>query len=138
MADIFSLQKRRDLMSRVKSKNTDIELILRQRLWAAGHRYRIHYKILGKPDIVFPKQKIAIFCDGDFWHGKNYKKEKKNYKKFWLDKIASNIKRDKKVNRELKKNHWKVVRFWKTDILKFPDKCLRAIEVEINLRKQGS
>jgi DNA mismatch endonuclease (patch repair protein) len=128
MTDRISIKKRREIMAKVKSKNTDIELILRKLLWNSGYRYRTNYKIFGKPDIAFPKQKIAIFCDGDFWHGKNYEKEKKRYKKFWAEKIYSNIKRDEKVNKELKKAGWKVIRFWKTDILKNPDKCVKKIK----------
>ncbi len=128
MTDRISVEKRRKIMAKVKSKDTNIEVIVRKLLWSSGYRYRINYKIFGKPDIVFPKQKIAIFCDGDFWHGKNYRKEKKVYKEFWKDKILTNIKRDKKVNRTLRKNNWKVVRFWKTDILKNPDKCLKIIK----------
>lgn len=128
MTDIFSTQKRSELMAKVKNKDTDIELILRKKLWASGLRYKVNYKIFGKPDIVFPKEKVAVFCDGDFWHGRHYKKEKKNYKKFWLDKIATNIKRDKDVNNKLKREGWKVLRFWKTEILRNSDKCIETIK----------
>lgn len=127
MADIFSKQKRRELMAKVKNKDTDIELIIRKRLWQQGYRYRVNYKIAGSPDIAFPTKKVAIFCDGDFWHGKNYKKERSSYKKFWKEKIAVNIKRDRKVNRRLAKEGWKVLRFWKSEIHKEPDKCVERI-----------
>lgn len=127
MTDVFSRKKRSEIMSLVKNKNTDIELILRKKLWAKGFRYRTNYKIIGRPDIVLPKFKAAIFCDGDFWHGRKYKKEVKNYKKFWKNKIETNINRDKTVNKELRKIGWTVIRFWKSQILKNADKCVNDI-----------
>lgn len=114
-------------MAKVKSRDTNIELILRKLLWSAGYRFRVNYKLFGKPDIAFPKQKLAVFCDGDFWHGRNYRKEKKRYKKFWKEKIATNIKRDKTVNKKLEQMGWQVLRFWKTDILERPEDCIRKI-----------
>lgn len=127
MADILSQEKRNKLMARVKNKNTNIELILRKRFWAKGIRYRINYKIFGSPDIAFPRYKVAVFCDGDFWHGRKYKSDKIKYKPFWQDKIAVNIKRDRRVNMRLKAEGWNVIRFWKTDILKKPDACVKKI-----------
>lgn len=127
MTDRFSIEKRGELMSKVKSKNTDIELVLRKRLWKLGYRYRANYKVTGSPDIAFPSKKIAVFCDGDFWHGRNYKQEKGKYKKFWKDKIATNIKRDKMVNKHLKQEGWRVIRFWKTEILKDTEKCVDRV-----------
>jgi len=128
MTDIFTEEKRSELMRRVKNKNTNIEIILRKGLFKRGYRFRIKNSVFGKPDIIFPSPKIAIFCDGDFWHGKNYKKDVKNYKTFWKEKILVNMKRDKKVNKKLKLEGWKVLRFWRTEILKDPDKCLNKIE----------
>lgn len=128
MTDIFTEEKRSLLMKKVKNKNTNIELILRKELFRRGYRFRIKSKLFGKPDIVFSKQKVAIFCDGDFWHGKNYKNEKENYKDFWVKKINTNIKRDRVVNKTLKKEGWIVLRFWKTEILKNKGSCLEKIE----------
>lgn len=125
--DRISVTKRKKLMSRVKNKNTDIELILRQKLCGLGYKYRVNYKIFGKPDIAFLSRKIAIFCDGDFWHGKNFKLEKANYKKFWQEKILKNIERDKEVKNRLESKGWIVLRFWKSDILKNSDKCVAEI-----------
>ena len=127
MTDVFSRKKRSQIMSLVKNKNTDIELILRKKLWSKGFRFRTNYKITGKPDIALPKFKAAIFCDGDFWHGRTYKKEGIKYKKFWKNKIETNIKRDKSVNRELKKLGWTIIRFWKSQILKNPNQCVDDI-----------
>lgn len=128
MADIFTQQKRKEIMRKVKNKNTNIELILRKELFKRGYRYGIKSSLFGKPDITFPSKRITIFCDGDFWHGKNYSQENKNYKKFWKDKIKINMKRDSIVNKKLKNGGWLVIRFWKTDILKDPNKCVDLIE----------
>lgn len=128
MSDIFTKKKRSEIMRRVKNKNTNIELLLRKKLFKKGYRYRLKSRLFGKPDIIFSSKRLVIFCDGDFWHGKNYEKEKKNYKKFWKDKILINLERDKKVNRTLKKEGWKIIRFWKTDILKNSNKCVDRIE----------
>ena len=118
-------------MARVRNKNTNIELKLRKKLWHLGYRYRTNYKVFGKPDIVLVRQKVAIFCDGDFWHGKDFKKEKGGYKKFWVEKIQTNIKRDKEVNKKLAKEGWKVLRFWKSEILKNLDDCASKIENQV-------
>jgi DNA mismatch endonuclease (patch repair protein) len=127
MADIFTKEKRRELMKKVRNKNTDIELILRKALFKKGLRFRVKNKLFGKPDIIFPSKKVAIFCDGDFWHGKNFKKEGEGYKIFWKNKIKTNIERDSLVNKTLKKNGWKVLRFWKAEIIKNPNECAEKI-----------
>jgi len=99
------------IMSSVKSKDTRPEIALRKALWSMGLRYRINYKKLtGKPDIVFTKAKIAVFCDGDYWHGHNWAvrglksldEELSHYSEFWSNKIRENISRDETVNNELK------------------------------------
>lgn len=128
MTDIFTKEKRSEIMKRVKNKNTNIELILRRELIKLGLRYRIKNKLFGKPDIVFPKQKVAIFCDGDFWHGKNYRNEGGRYKAFWKEKIQINMNRDKLVNKTLEEEGWRVIRFWKTEIIKNSKSCAEKIE----------
>ncbi len=128
MTDIFTQHKRKEIMQKVKNRNTNIELILRKELFKRGYRYGTKSSLFGKPDIIFPSKRITIFCDGDFWHGKNYSKESKNYKKFWKDKIKINIERDKLVNKKLRHEKWTVLRFWKKDILKNPNKCVDLIE----------
>lgn len=132
-------EQRRKIMQAVRSKDSKIELILRHALWKRGYRYRKNYsKITGKPDIVFLKQKIAIFCDSEFWHGFDWdarKSDIKSNKEFWINKIESNIKRDQYVNDALKTQGWKVLRFWGIDIEKNTEKCLQLIEVEIKNRK---
>ena len=109
MADHLSQEQRSKNMSAVTSKDSKIELILRKALWHRGHRYRKHYKkVPGKPDIAFPGKKVAIFCDSEFWHGKNWEEKKHDIKtnqEFWHNKIKRNIERDKEVNKKLKKRN---------------------------------
>lgn len=118
-------------MSKVKSENTSIELLLRKELWHRGLRYRKNYQsIIGKPDIVFLKKKIAVFCDSEFWHGKHYLEGKlpKSNKKYWEEKFKRNIKRDKIVNQTLANMNWIVLRFWEKDIKNNVKICADIIE----------
>ncbi|HLD23409.1 MAG TPA: very short patch repair endonuclease [Sulfuricurvum sp.] len=126
---------RSENMSRIKSKGTSIEVALGKSMWSAGLRYRKNDKtVIGKPDFVFKKKKVAIFCDSEFWHGKKYlngEKFKTNTA-FWEKKIMRNIERDKEVNETLKSNGWIVVRFWGESIKKDINGCLnRVLEVLI-------
>ena len=119
------------IMSAVKSKNTVPERLLGRAMWRLGLRYRKHGKIIGRPDFVFSKVKIAVFCDGDFWHGnnwrnrglKNRKQELAGYSSFWVDKITKNVERDKVVNRTLRRQGWLVLRFWETRIRRSTEAC---------------
>lgn len=123
-------------MQAVKSKGSKIEIMLAKELWKKGLRYRKNDKtVIGKPDFTFKKYKIAVFCDSEFWHGKDWHKKKLEHKtniKFWHQKIERNIKRDKEVNEELLKNGWQVIRFWGKDIEKELLNCVIKIETEIN------
>ncbi len=110
---------RSENMSRIKSKNTSIELSLRKELWKRGLRYRLYdKKVFGKPDIVFKRRKIAIFCDSEFWHGKKFLEGEipKSNTEFWVKKLTRNIERDKEVNKKLKEEGWIVLRYWGRDI----------------------
>lgn len=123
------------IMSCIPSKGTRPEIALGKILWSNGIHYRKHYNIAGKPDFVIISRKIAIFVDGDFWHGhnwklrglKNLKEELATYKKFWSEKITNNIIRDKKADYSLRKNDWKVIRLWESDLKKNPGKIGRRI-----------
>ena len=129
MADRLTKEQRSYCMSRIRSKNTKIEVSFRRLLFNRGLRYRIHYNGLpGKPDIVFPGKKIAIFIDGDFWHGRNFKDRKHTYNEYWYNKIKTNMERDKRVNKLLRKQEWKVVRIWGKDLKKNPGKYGDKIE----------
>jgi len=130
-------------MSCIPSKGTRPEIALGKELWENGLRYRKHYKIAGCPDFAIVSKKIAIFVDGDFWHGNNWKlrglksldRELAGYKKFWKNKIKNNIRRDKKVNDELRKNGWKVLRYWESDLKKKPQKIIHDISRVYHARK---
>jgi len=116
-----------NIMRRVKSKNTLIEIKFRNILWNSGFRYRKNcVKILGKPDLVSMKFKIAIFIDGDLWHGNQYKNRGFNSleeqfanvsnKDYWIKKIKRNIERDKITSDKLRKEGWLVIRIWESQI----------------------
>jgi len=136
--DKLTKEQRRKNMQAVKNKDSKIELTLRSVLWRKGYRYRKNYtKLAGKPDIVIPKYKLAIFCDSEFWHGYNWeikKKEIKTNKEFWFNKIEANMERDKKVNKILKDDGWKVIRFWGKDILKDTEDCIIKIEKAMGIQ----
>ncbi|MCC6865197.1 MAG: DNA mismatch endonuclease Vsr [Ignavibacteria bacterium] len=116
MADVHTKKQRSYNMSRIRSKNTKPEMIVRSWLHNQGYRFRLHDKSLpGKPDIVLKKYKTVIFVNGCFWHGhKNCKYFilPKTRTKWWKDKIEGNITRDKKTKRDLKKLGWKVINIW--------------------------
>lgn len=117
-------------MSRIKSSGTHPELLFRKYIWKNGIRgYQINSKIIGKPDLYFSKQKLAVFIDGCFWHKcpKDYIRPRTK-KSFWDKKIEENIKRDKVVKNELKKQGTKVVRFWEHEVEKDIYNCLLRLE----------
>lgn len=123
-------------MQAVKSRGSKIETMLGKVLWAKGLRYRKNNKtVFGKPDFTFKKLKIAIFVDGEFWHGKDWETRKHDHKsnvKFWHKKIERNIERDKEVNTKLKSEGWKVLRFWGKEIKKNLANCVEKIEETVN------
>ena len=114
--DVLTKEQRTKNMKAIKGKDTKIEILLRKALWKKGYRYRKNYnKLIGKPDIVLLKYKIVIFCDSEFWHGKDWEVKKHNIKtnsEFWINKIEGNIKRDQVVNQKLQDEGWTVLRFW--------------------------
>ncbi len=116
MVDHLTKEERSWNMSRIRSKNTKPEIIVRSLLHRMGYRFRLHRKDLpGKPDIVLPKYKIVIFVHGCFWHGHNVCKRSnipKSNKDYWTHKIARNITRDKENNTKLKKAGWKILKIW--------------------------
>ena len=124
-------------MSRIRGKDTSIELALRKALWAKGYRYRKNYKGLpGTPDISLTKYKIAIFCDSEFFHGKDWdslklKLEKGKNPGYWIKKIERNIERDWDKDKKLEMEGWTVIHFWGKDILKNTDECIKVIEETI-------
>ena len=134
-----TLQRHKN-MSRIRSKDTSIEIILRRALWNHGIRYRKNYKKLpGTPDIAITKYRIAIFCDSEFFHGKDWEKlklrlENGSNSTYWLKKISRNMERDQDVERTLRSREWIVIRFWGNDITKNTQDCVRVIEEAIEER----
>ena len=122
-------------MQAIRSKGTKIEVILAKALWRRGYHYRKNCRhILGKPDIVFRKYKLVIFCDSEFWHGKDFEVIKNRIgtnKKFWHDKIQRNIHRDQYVTQKLRLDGWCVLRFWESEIINNLDSCIEEIEKNI-------
>ena len=112
-------------MSAIRSRDTKPELLLRKALSARGLRYKLHRRDLpGCPDIVFHAQKLAVFCDGDFWHGRGWQARKvKGFRvrtAYWVQKIDGNIKRDRRNRLALRKLGWTVLRFWASDVQRRP------------------
>lgn len=130
-------------MSRIRSKDTSIELALRKALWQEGYRYRKNYKKLpGSPDIAITKYKLAIFCDSEFFHGKDWEVLKPRLEAgsnpdYWVKKIERNRNRDMENDRKLLFLGWTVIHFWGKDIIKHTDECIRVVretifEIEMN------
>lgn len=133
--DKLTKEQRRRNMRANKASGTKSEVILAKSLYAKGYRYRKNDKsVFGKPDLTFKKLKLAIFIDGEFWHGKNWKERKHDHKtnqEFWWKKIERNMERDIEVNAELKNQGWQVMRIWSKDIEKDLLSCVSKIEKKI-------
>ncbi|KKX47453.1 very short patch repair endonuclease [Sphingobacterium sp. IITKGP-BTPF85] len=138
-AGFYTSAKRSRNMSRIRSKNSKPELILRKALWAKNIRFRLHDKSLpGTPDIVIKKYKLAIFVDGEFWHGfdwKNNRNRIKSNRLFWIPKIERNMQKDVRTNRALGDMNYTVFRFWSKDIIKNLPVVLNQIELFLETRK---
>ena len=135
--DRLTKEQRHKNMKNIRSKDTSIELKLRKELWRRGYRYRKNYTELpGKPDIVLTKYKIAIFCDSEFFHGKDWevlkpRLENGKNSEYWITKISRNRERDNEINKKLLFMGWTVIRFWGKDIKKNTDECIQVIEETI-------
>lgn len=124
-------------MSRIRGKDTSIEVTLRKALWAKGYRFRKNYKKLpGRPDIALTKYKIAVFCDSEFFHGKDWdslrlKLESGKNSEYWIKKIERNMERDQEKDMMLRAEGWTVIHLWGKDILKNTEGCIKVIEEAI-------
>jgi DNA mismatch endonuclease (patch repair protein) len=129
--DIWSEKKRSEVMSKIRSKNTKPEKILRSVLHKRGLRFRIHRKDLpGKPDIVFPTQRLAIFVNGCFWHyHKNCKEGRipSSNSKYWKEKLEKNVLKDKKNTADLIGMGWKVLIVWECEIEQYLENAVKRI-----------
>ncbi len=132
----YTTKKRSKMMGKIRGKNTKPELFFRKALWKKGIRYRLDSKKLpGKPDVSIQKYKLAIFIDGEFWHGYNWPERKETLKSnrgFWIPKIERNMQRDREVNAKLEEMGYTVFRFWTNEIKTNLDKCINDILVNIN------
>ena len=118
-------------MSKVRLKNGKAETILAKQLWHEGYRYRRNYKKLpGSPDIALTTYRVAIFVDGEFWHGENWENRKaklKHNRGYWIEKIEENMARDKRVDEQLQEMGWITIHFWEKQVLKHTDECLKVV-----------
>lgn len=132
-----SSEQASETLSQVGSEDTEPELLLRKTLWARGLRYRLHRDDLpGSPDIVFPTEKVAVFCDGDFWHGRNWEERKEKLRKgsnpdYWIPKIHSNMERDRRQTKELEQMGWTVIRLWESEIKNAPSEAASFVEARV-------
>ena len=128
----------RKRMSKVRLKNGKAETILAKRLWHEGYRYRKNYKKLpGSPDIALTTYNIAVFVDGEFWHGENWEERKsklKHNREYWIEKIEENMSRDKRVDEKLQEMGWIVMHFWEKQVLKHLDECVNSIKNHITIK----
>ena len=143
--DKLTPEQRKKCMQSNKSTGTKSELVLAKAMWALGLRYRKNSgSIFGKPDFSFKKYKVAVFVDGEFWHGKDWERKKaeiKGNREFWITKIERNIRRDMEVTGRLKAEGWTVLRFWSNDVVKnagcHAEKVKEIIQARrIDLQKQ--
>lgn len=138
--DDLTPEQRKKNMRAIRSKDTTIELALRKALWQRGIRYRKNYKgLIGKPDIVITKYRIAVFCDSDFWHGYDWENRKariKSNQNYWIPKIERNMKRDREVTEALVEQGWIVLRFWEHTIRKELEECVDDIQEAVDVRKE--
>jgi len=132
------------IMSTIRSGGTKAELALAKAMWSLGLRYRKRYPLVGRPDFVFVRARIVVFCDGDFWHGRGFGTEERarrfkfeSNREYWTAKINRNIERDKVVNTQLETQGWLVLRFWESEILQDADALAKVVLAKVRERRQG-
>lgn len=129
----YTTKKRSKIMSKIRGKNTKPELLFRRALWKKNVRYRVDSKQLpGRPDLSIEKYKLAVFIDGEFWHGYNWNERKvklKSNRNFWIPKIERNMQRDRQVNQKLEDLGFTVFRFWESEIKTNLKTCINDVMV---------
>lgn len=136
MTDNLTPAQRSYCMSRVKGKDTGPEKLIRSELHKRGLRFKKHLKSLpGTPDIVFVRAKVAVFIDGDFWHGYRFPQWEHKVADFWKEKINKNRKRDQRNFRKLRKMGWRVIRVWQHEVKKSPQACTQKIIEAVDTRR---
>lgn len=136
--DPLTPSERSYCMSKVRSKDTDLEVAVRCALHRQGYRFRKHVDSLpGKPDIVFPTERVAVYVDGDFWHGYRFPEWAPSVTPFWQEKIAKNRQRDQRNFRKLRRWGWRVIRLWQHDVERDLPGCIRRV-VTVLRERQGA
>jgi DNA mismatch endonuclease (patch repair protein) len=137
MADNMTPEQRRMTMSRIRGRNTKVELVVRKELHRRGYRFRVNAAwLVGKPDIVFTRFRLAIFVDGDFWHGWKFDQWSQKLAPYWREKISGNITRDLRNSALLRREGWTVMHLWEHDVNKNMERCIQRIEAKLDqLRK---
>ena len=130
--DNLTKEQRRKTMSRIRSRDTQPELMLRKALWRCGLRYRTNCrKLPGTPDIVLARHHAAVFVDGDFWHARGHQdnpgEQIEANKEYWHKKLCRNVERDREADRKLAEAGWTVLRIWEGDIKKNLQECVAAV-----------
>jgi DNA mismatch endonuclease Vsr len=141
MTDVLNKTQRSELMRGIKSRNTAFEMDFRLHLRRAGLPYKLHSCLPGRPDIVFPAARIAVFLDSCFWHGCRWHcRMPKSNIAYWRKKIARNRQRDKNVNSEYRKLGWKIVRLWEHTIRRDPTSCILRVKADLkqNLAREAT
>lgn len=128
-------------MALVRSRNTKPELALRRALFRLGHRFRIHHSgIVGRPDIVFVRARVCVFVDGEFWHGYRWAHSREQIKVrrgYWIPKLEANMERDRRTNRVLRRQGWKVMRLWSRAVRREPERCAARIDKIVRSRAKS-
>jgi DNA mismatch endonuclease, patch repair protein len=138
MPDNLTPEQRSYAMSRVKGWDTGIERLLRSMLDKSGVKYVTYPKDLpGKPDIAFPNKKLAVFVDGDWWHGYRFPAWRNSISAFWQEKIAKTRARDQRNFRKLRRMGWTVIRLWQHELKKRPDECLNRVLQVLQFRSHN-
>ena len=139
MVDNLTPEQRKVCMSRVRAKDTSLERIVRSELHRRGFRFRKHVRTLaGRPDIVFRKAKVAVFIDGDFWHGYRFPLWKHTMTDFWQIKIQTNRERDQRNFRLLRRRGWKVIRIWQHLIESDLGSCIERVAAAVSSRLRNA
>jgi DNA mismatch endonuclease (patch repair protein) len=139
MADTLTPEQRRRAMQLVKTKDGPLEVAIRSALHRKGYRFRKHVKTLpGKPDVVFTKRKVAVFIDGDYWHGYEFEKWRHKMAPYWQKKIDGNIARDERNFAALREMGWVVIRLWGHEVKKDLSNCIARIESELRSPRTGT
>ncbi len=140
MADVFSKVKRSEIMSLIRSKNTQAERLVFSHLRSKNIYFQKHYKgVAGCPDIALPKKKKAVFIDGDFWHGRDFNRIRKGRKPddYWVKKIQLNMDRDKRQRAALRRSGWSIIRIWESELKRLRTRPPRLLKIEKFLKNNA-